>query len=66
MVLAHVEKLTQCVFHVTTLMPLRESDSQCTFKKRHIGNDFVNIIWNENLDFSYTMDTLEGQFTNYT
>jgi hypothetical protein len=63
MVLAHVEQLTQCVFHVTTLMPTRESDPQCTFKKRHIGNDFVNIIWNENnLGSKYTMDTLEGQF----
>ena len=35
------------VFHVATLMTNRASDPQCHAKKRHIGNDFVKIVFNE-------------------
>lgn len=59
--LAHVERLAQCVFHVPTLMPSRDTDPLATFKKRHIGNDYVNIIWNES-GSAYQLSTLEGQF----
>ena len=59
--LAHVERLSQCVFHVTTLMPYRETDPLSTFKKRHIGNDYVNIIWNESKRL-YSLETIQGQF----
>ena len=63
--LAHVERVCQVVFHVSTLMPTAcEGDSyQWTLKKRHIGNDFVNIIWNES-GCEYSLNTLQGQF-NY-
>jgi len=38
----------EIIYHVATLMPTKHSeDKQCVSKKRHIGNDFVNIIWNE-------------------
>lgn len=34
-------------YHVTTLMPTnREQDPLCTRKKSHIGNDYVNIVFN--------------------
>ncbi|KAG7896498.1 hypothetical protein KL908_001012 [Ogataea polymorpha] len=33
-------------FHVTTMMP-HGTDDAVSSKKRHIGNDFVNIYWND-------------------
>lgn len=58
------EDFVQLIFHVTTLMPTNlEIDKLCTFKKRHIGNDFVNIIWNES-GKDYTSSWISAQF-NY-
>lgn len=59
--LTHGDRLSQCVFHVTTVMHSSENDPMSTFKKRHIGNNFVNIIWNESGN-EYSISTLEGQF----
>lgn len=43
----HQDSITTLNYHITTMMPTnRDRDPQCTFKKRHIGNDFVNIIFN--------------------
>lgn len=40
--------VTQVVYHVATLMPTRaETDEQCLAKKRFIGNDHVNVVFNE-------------------
>jgi tuberous sclerosis protein 2 len=33
------------MFHVATLMP--HNDPSCLNKKRHIGNDFVTIVYND-------------------
>ena len=33
-------------FHVATLMPSHEKDPKANKKKRHIGNDFVTIVYN--------------------
>ncbi|KAI4095402.1 MAG: hypothetical protein LQ344_001700 [Seirophora lacunosa] len=42
------DRVTEIVYHVPTLMPNDLAvDPRCTNKKRHIGNDFVNIIFNE-------------------
>lgn len=38
------DHLVQAIFHVGTLMPLK--DHNCNSKMRHIGNDFVAIIYN--------------------
>lgn len=59
----HDQRMEQIIFHVTTLMPTRKNDVQCTGKKRHIGNDYVNIVWNES-GHPYKHDTIPGQF-NY-
>ena len=59
--LTHADRLSQCVFHVTTVMPSSPNDPMSTLKKRHIGNNFVNILWNES-GIEYSMGTLEGQF----
>ncbi|KAI8926620.1 hypothetical protein BC831DRAFT_394315, partial [Entophlyctis helioformis] len=55
------QRLAQVIFHVTTLMPSREHDPSCTAKKRHIGNDFVTVVWLEP-GGHYDQDTIPGQF----
>ncbi|KAL2023813.1 hypothetical protein VTK56DRAFT_1080 [Thermocarpiscus australiensis] len=58
------DRVTEIVFHVTTQMPTDlEHDPQCIMKKRHIGNDFVNIIWNDS-GLPFKFDTFPSQF-NY-
>ena len=58
------DRVTEIVFHVTTQMPTDlERDPQCIMKKRHIGNDFVNIIWNDS-GLPFRFDTFPSQF-NY-
>lgn len=58
------DRVSEIVFHVTTQMPTNlERDPQCAQKKKHIGNDFVNIIFNNSgLPFKY--DTFPSDF-NY-
>ncbi|OLL26292.1 Tuberous sclerosis 2 [Neolecta irregularis DAH-3] len=56
------DKITQIIYHTCTLMPTDlEHDPQCTMKKRHIGNSFVNIIYNDS-GIPYHFDTIPGQF----
>ncbi|RYC64416.1 hypothetical protein CHU98_g1779 [Xylaria longipes] len=58
------DRVTELVFHVTTQMPTDlERDPRCTQKKRHIGNDFVNIIFNDS-GFPFKFDTFPSEF-NY-
>lgn len=58
------DRVTEIVFHVVTQMPTNlERDPQCTLKKRHIGNDFVNIIFNDS-GKPFRFDTFPSQF-NY-
>ena len=35
------------IFHISTLMPNRDSDPGCNSKKLHIGNDFVTVVYND-------------------
>lgn len=58
------DRVTEIVFHVTTQMPTNlDHDAQCIGKKRHIGNDFVNIIFN-NSGLPFRFDTFPSDF-NY-
>ncbi|KAI0023505.1 hypothetical protein F4780DRAFT_776535 [Xylariomycetidae sp. FL0641] len=58
------DRVTELVFHVTTQMPTNlDNDPQCTLKKRHIGNDFVNIIFN-NSGLPFKFNTFPSEF-NY-
>uniref|UniRef100_A0A671KGG5 Tuberin-like n=1 Tax=Sinocyclocheilus anshuiensis TaxID=1608454 RepID=A0A671KGG5_9TELE len=41
------DDIMQAIFHIATLMPNRESDKGCCNKKRHIGNDFVVVVYND-------------------
>ncbi|KAI9838219.1 MAG: Tuberous sclerosis 2-like protein, partial [Sclerophora amabilis] len=56
------DRVTEMVFHVTTLMPTDlEHDPGCSLKKRHTGNDYVNIIFN-NSGSPFEFDTFPSQF----
>ncbi|XP_059218491.1 tuberin [Stomoxys calcitrans] len=58
------DDIVQVTFHVATLMPTKlTSDPNCNEKKKHIGNDYVNIIYNESGE-EYNLNTISGQF-NY-
>ncbi len=58
------DRVTEIVFHVTTMMPTDiEHDPQCINKKRHFGNDFVNIIFNDS-GLSFDIDTFKSQFNH--
>ena len=51
----------ETMFHVGPLIPTDKGDTQQVYKKRHIGNDHVHIIWDENLKFYHT-GTITSQF----
>lgn len=58
------DRVTEIVFHVTTQMPTNlDQDPACTQKKKHIGNDFVNIIFNDS-GLPFNFDTFASEF-NY-
>lgn len=59
---ARREKITQIIFHTCTLMPTRlDTDPECNRKKSHIGNDFVNVIWNSS-NHPYDPATVPSEF----
>ncbi|KAL9106795.1 MAG: hypothetical protein Q9227_008217 [Pyrenula ochraceoflavens] len=56
------DRISEIVFHVPSIMPtFVESDPQCSYKKRHIGNDHVKIVFNESGD-EYDVETFPSQF----
>ncbi|KAF2855183.1 hypothetical protein T440DRAFT_415365 [Plenodomus tracheiphilus IPT5] len=58
------DRCMELVFHITTMMPTdRNDDMTYPNKKRHIGNDFVNIIFNDS-GLPYNFDTFPSAF-NY-
>lgn len=58
------DRVTEIVFHVTTQMPTNlDHDPLCINKKKHIGNDFVNIIFNDS-GLPFKFDTFPSEF-NY-
>lgn len=55
------DEISQIVFHVATMMPNMDYDSMRTSKKRHLGNDWVQVVWNDS-GYPYRFDTLSTQF----
>ena len=56
------DRITEIVFHVATMMPTNlELDPQSVRKKSHVGNDFVNIIFNDS-GWPYNVETIPSQF----
>ena len=55
------DRVTEMIFHVTTMMPNDpENDAQAINKKRHIGNDRVKIIFN-NSGKPFVFDTFPSE-----
>ena len=48
---------TTVMFHVATLMPNKETDKNCSNKKRHICNSYVTVVYNDSHD-EYKLGTL--------
>lgn len=55
------DDIGQILYHASTMMPSSEHDPQCNNKKRHIGNDYVRVVWNDS-GLPYRFDTLSTQF----
>uniref|UniRef100_A0A8K9WSQ7 Tuberin n=1 Tax=Oncorhynchus mykiss TaxID=8022 RepID=A0A8K9WSQ7_ONCMY len=57
------DDIMQAIFHIATLMPNRgvSLDKGCCNKKRHIGNDFVMVVYNDSGE-EYKLGTIKGQF----
>jgi len=53
----------ETIFHDITLMPTNPIDSQQIHKKRHVGNDIVNIVWSEHIR-DYSPTTITSQFND--
>jgi len=53
----------ELAFHVATRMPTVKSDGQQIAKKRHIGNDFVHIVWSEHKR-DYLPCTITSEFND--
>ncbi|KAH8084923.1 hypothetical protein BXZ70DRAFT_995210 [Cristinia sonorae] len=54
------DDIGQILYHTATLMP-SDNDEISTNKKRHIGNDYVRIVWNDS-GAPYRFDTLATDF----
>lgn len=53
----------EIMYHVAPLIPTDPQNDQQIYKKRHIGNDNVHIIWCEN-DLDYDPLTITSQFND--
>lgn len=56
------DDIGQILFHAATMMPTKPEDPQCIDKKRHLGNDYVQIVWNDS-GIPYAFDTLKTAFS---
>ena len=55
------DDVLQVIFHVATLMPTKLNDPACTNKKRHIGNNYVTIVYNDSGE-DHLMNTIRVSF----
>ncbi|KAG0081304.1 Tuberous sclerosis 2-like protein [Linnemannia elongata] len=62
---SHQDEITQMIFHVATMMPNYPHDVNFDGKKRHIGNDWVTIVFNDS-GADYDFGTISGQFNFMT
>lgn len=58
-------QISQLIFHVTTMMPTEQGDISFASKKRHIGNNFVNIYFDESgREFDFGVVPSQFNFIN--
>lgn len=55
---------SEVVFHVVTKMPTKTSDPQQIDKKRHVGNDYVHVVWSDNTSHDYIPSTITSHFND--
>ncbi|TMW61502.1 hypothetical protein Poli38472_012693 [Pythium oligandrum] len=55
---------SEVMFHVVTKMPTKPTDPQQIDKKRHVGNDYVHIVWSENDAHDYDPSTITSHFND--
>ncbi|RLN70007.1 hypothetical protein BBJ29_005469 [Phytophthora kernoviae] len=55
---------SEVMFHVVTMMPTKPSDLQQIDKKRHVGNDYVHIVWSDNATQAYDPSTITSHFND--
>lgn len=54
----------EIMFHVSTLLPFYDHDRQQLERKRHIGNDIVVIVFQEDPQTSYSPVTISSMFNH--
>jgi hypothetical protein len=59
----HASALHELMFHEIVAMPTSPDDDQQILKKRHVGNDNVHVVWNENIR-EYNPLTITSQFND--
>ncbi|TDH66567.1 hypothetical protein CCR75_006474 [Bremia lactucae] len=55
---------SEVIYHVVTMMPTKASDLQQIDKKRHVGNDYVHIVWSDNVTQNYDPSTITSHFND--
>lgn len=55
------DQLTQLVYHTTTLMPNTVNDRLYAMKKRHIGNNHINVFFDES-GLLFNFNVIKSQF----
>jgi len=55
------DEINHITFHVSTLMPNEAHDKNRSNKLKHIGNDYVIVVYSENLS-DLSMNTFAGEF----
>ena len=57
----YADFMNEIMFHIAPLLPTDPNDSQQIYKKRHIGNDHIHIVWCEQ-GRDYDITTITSQF----
>ena len=55
--------IDEVMWHISTMIETQANDKQCIYKKRHIGNDMVHVIYSED-SFEYDPTTITSQFNH--
>lgn len=50
------------VYHVSTLLPFHEDDKQRVERKRHLGNDVVNVIFVDSYSQTFNPESIKTNF----
>lgn len=50
------------MYHVSTLLPFHEDDKQRVERKRHLGNDVVNVIFVDSYSQTFNPESIKTNF----